>query len=252
MTPLISLENVSHRYGLRCALHPINFTIPRGERVGVAGPSGSGKSTLARILTGHLRPATGEVKVNRNGSSTEPRFSRADRRRFQLVFQDPGTSFAHHWKVWEVVAEAAAIEGKKNSEQRSLAKMLLERVHLPDAYADRHPLELSGGERRRIAIARALATNPELLVLDESLSGLDAIVQRGLCDLLTQLHQSLQLTLVTVSHDWRLLERLADRVLVLDEGRLVDDVPLACLPQHSTSPISRRLIAAAFRSPFTV
>lgn len=241
MTPLLTLRAVSHRFGATLALRRIDLEILPGERLGIAGPSGSGKSTLARLLTFHLKPQEGERQVAA-GSSTVG----SPRRRFQLVFQDPGRSFVHHWKVWEVAAETAAIDGMDASGRQDLAKMLFERVRLSPSLADRHPLELSGGERRRLAIARALGAKPDMLVLDESLSGLDGPLQRDLTDMLRAVCTVTPLALVTVSHDLRLLSHVADRIVVLDEGALVEDTPVAGFLEAPSSAMGRRLLAATF------
>lgn len=239
MRPLLTLRGVSHRFGATLALRGIDLQIRPGERLGIAGPSGSGKSTLARLLTFHLEPQDGERQVSAGSSTVGP-----PRRRFQLVFQDPGRSFVHHWKLWEVAAEAAAIDGMDASGRRDLARMLFERVRLSPTLADRHPLELSGGERRRLAIARALGASPDMLVLDESLSGLDGPLQRDLTDMLHDVCTITPFALVTVSHDLRLLSRIADRIVVLDEGAVVEDTPIAGFLEAPLSAMGRRLLAA--------
>lgn len=249
MNPVVELRAVTCRYGAVAALEETSLAIQAGERLGIAGPSGAGKSTLARVLTLHTIPSRGEVRIDGVCSSTlggEPQ--RLARRRFQLVFQDPGPSFVHHWKVWRIVAEAAAIEGLGLTQQKDLALGLLDRVRLPRAFADRFPLELSGGERRRVAIARALAASPVLLALDESLSGLDGLVQDDLAQLLETIGREAKLTLVTVSHDLRLLRRLASRILILDGGRVHEDGPAQQVIAAPQSGIGQRLRDAAFGS----
>lgn len=249
MSLLVEVRQVTHRYGAFTALDRVDLGVAAGERVGIAGPSGSGKSTLARLLTLHDSPTLGQVLVSAIPvSSLRGAARRRARRRLQLVFQDPAPSFEHHWKVWRIVAEAAAIEGVSLPQQRDLALGLLDQVRLPRDRAERFPLELSGGERRRVAIARALAGSPDLLALDESFSGLDGLVQRDLCVLLDSIRAARRIALVTVSHDLLLLRRLADRVVILDEGRIVEDDHAQRVLSGPGSVMGRRLLAASFRS----
>jgi peptide/nickel transport system ATP-binding protein len=236
MTPLIALEQVSFRYGDRTVLRDLTLSVTPGERLGIAGPSASGKSTLARLLTRHLEPTSGVVHTPAGLSVAS----------LQLVFQDPGLTFAPQWQVWQIAAEAAAIAGRSVREQEELATALLERVCLPARVATCYPLELSGGERRRLAIARALGASPAMLVLDESLSGLDPLVQRDLLNLLAAIQRDMPLALVIVSHDLRLLRRAVTRIALLDAGHLVEDQPAAELFAQPMSAVGRRLLAACY------
>jgi ABC-type dipeptide/oligopeptide/nickel transport system ATPase subunit len=249
VTPLVAVRGVSHRFEAKLALEDVSLALAPGERVGITGPSGCGKSTLARILTLHLRPQSGVVLVDGVLCwGLRQQEYRIQRKQLQLVFQDPGNSFAHHWKLWQVVAEGAAIAGYPPNEQREIGLQLMNRVKLNLEYAERSPLELSGGERRRAAIARALGVHPRLLVLDESLSGLDGPVQTEIMAILDQLCAQEKLTLVTVSHDPRVLRRLSDRVVVLNEGRLVEDTAAGVFFREPSSALGRRLLDAAYWS----
>lgn len=243
----VSLEGLSHRYGTREVLREVNLSLAAGESVGITGPSGCGKTTLARILTLHLKPERGAIRLRGLSCWDQPYQRRRDlRRRLQLVFQDPGSSFPYPWKLWQIAAEASAIAGCSVNEQRDEGLRLMNRVGLPQDYAGRGALELSGGERRRVAVARALGARPELLVLDESLSGLDAPLQAELIAMLDRLRQEENLTLVTISHDPRVLRRLAGRVLVMERGQIVEDTQSAGFFLAPSSDVGRRLLDASY------
>lgn len=246
MTPLVQLSGVSHIYGSARAVDGIDLTVGEAESWGIAGPSGSGKSTLARILTLHLRPSAGTVQLL--GVAAESYGAsgiRAQRRRFQLVFQDPADTFDHRWETWQVVAEADAIAGRDRSQQMKRAGQLAETVQLPRKCLTRSPLELSGGERRRVAIARALGANPSLLLLDESFSGLDGCVQGELLQLLDQLRNELRVSVVQISHDLRLLRRASEQILILDRGRVVESGPTDGVLGAPRSEMTRKLLRAS-------
>jgi peptide/nickel transport system ATP-binding protein len=169
----------------------------------------------------------------------------------QLVPQDPGPSFVPHWPTWRVVAESALIDGVDPAEARARASAALEQVGLGEPQLQRTPLQLSGGERRRVAIARAILADSRLLVFDESFSGLDGPRQREMLQLLQALRRRRGLTLVTISHDLRLLRRIAERVLILENGRIVEDGPVDRVLAAPHSSAGQRLCAAEYRAgPF--
>ncbi len=238
---VVELRGVGRRFGGVVALEGIDLVIRRGERVGLTGASGSGKSTLARILTLHEDGDAGERRVGgerceRGGAEVW----REARRRLQLVFQDPGTSFVHQWTLKEILQEAL------RGEEAGRAAELLERVQLPQRYLGRKAGELSGGERRRLAVARALGARPDLLVLDESLSGLDGPLRNEMAELLVQLARQDGFAMVTVTHDWRLLGRVAERGIVLAGGRVVEEGPVEEVVERPQSAAGRALRAGAY------
>lgn len=236
---MLRLEQVSVAYGARQALAAIDLEIRAGEFVGVCGVSGSGKSTLASILTLHQKPSSGRRLLH--GEDCTQRCRREDRSRLQLVFQDPGPSFPHLWTLKEILEEAR--RGGVPSARRE-AEALLSLVQLPAQWSTRQARELSGGERRRLAIARALSVEPELLVLDESLSGLEEPLQEELLLLLEHLRQSMGLSVVLVSHEIALLRKAAERLVVLDGGRLVEDGPAEAI-WKAPQAVTRRLMEAS-------
>jgi ABC-type dipeptide/oligopeptide/nickel transport system ATPase subunit len=205
---VLSLVRITKRYGNLSVLNGFDLEVPAGSTTGIAGPSGAGKSTLARIMTLHEPPESGSVLLDGRPASL------LARRQLQLVLQDPADSFHPRWPVWRIAAEAWRIaEGPKN-EHRSRAAELIERVNLSQRVLDRRACELSGGERRRLALARALAAAPRLLVLDETLTGLEEELQLAMLRLLREWQARDGVALAIVSHQ-RSLIRSCERVVTL-------------------------------------
>lgn len=209
------------------ALDGVSLELSRGEVVAVVGPSGSGKSTLVRAALGLERLVSGTVawSLARGAAPIDlrwihPRELRAARRRFQPVFQDPKSSLDPRWTSRATLDEALRIGGTDEDEVEREARALLERVGLEPAHLDRFPHELSGGEAQRLCIARALSTSPEVLVLDEPVAALDASVQAQVLDLFAELRRERGLAYLLVAHDMQLVEWIADRVIVLEAGRV--------------------------------
>jgi ABC-type glutathione transport system ATPase component len=170
------------------------------------------------------------------------------RRRFQAVFQDPGRSLDPCLRVATIVAEPLVAHGMGNfRERRARVADLLEQVSLPAAAAERLPRAFSGGERQRIAIARALATGPDLLILDEPTSSLDVSVQAQILDLMAGLRRTHDLALVWISHDLEVVQEVCERVAVMHRGSIVEEGPTAQILEHPDHPYTRALIAAAPR-----
>jgi peptide/nickel transport system ATP-binding protein len=226
------------------ALDGVSLDVRAGECVGVAGESGSGKSTLARALVG-LQPLTGGA-VTIGGLPWTPHAT-ALRRRAQIVFQDPYGSFDPRWRVGRIVAEPLHLEGANEADARARAAQALESVGLAPADAQRFPHELSGGQRQRIAIARALITRPALVLLDEAVSALDATIRAEILSLLDALQRAHGLAYVFVTHDLGVLSAIADRVLIMQKGRVVEEGEAARVlgaPQHA---YTQALLAATPR-----
>jgi peptide/nickel transport system ATP-binding protein len=194
------------------AAEDVTFAIRRGEIVGLVGESGSGKSTIARIVTGLLAPDSGHVEIG------QPRLGAV-----QLVAQDSVGSFDPRYTVREIVAETVALGHRTKLEQDARIRDLLELVHLPASVIDRHPRSLSGGQRQRVSIARALGSDPELLVCDEAVSALDVSIQAQILDLLLEIRADRNTALLFISHDIGVVHHIADRVLVMHQGRVVEE-----------------------------
>ena len=229
----------------RTAVSDVSFQLRRGETLGIVGESGSGKTTVKRIVLGLESPDEGEVELRgRPWSSLPDKDRRAARKRIQAVFQDPLGSFDPRYTVERVLNEALDLTGRRGAARRERALELLDLVRLDESYLPRRPLEMSGGQRQRLAIARALAPEPEVLLCDEPVSALDVSVQVQILDLLADLKQRLGLSCIFISHDLGVIERVSDRIIVLQFGRIVEQGPVQDVfarPQH---PYTRELIGA--------
>ena len=243
--PLLSVERVSKTFqhpgdGEAVAVADVSFEIRSGQTVGLVGPSGAGKTTLARIIAGVVAPDDGAVVFDGYDLS---RLSGRARRRAQagmhLVFQDPYASLAPGVAVAELVAEPVRIHRRVTADRRrALALAALEEVqlHPPERYADRYAHELSGGERQRVALARALILRPGLIVADEPTQMLDAALRADLVALLETLRERHGMAQLFVTHDLALAERVCERILVMDAGRIVEQgttTQVLAAPQHA-------------------
>ena len=201
----------------------VNLTIHRGEVVGLVGESGSGKSTVARIVTGLLKPDTGFVEIGGRRWDADRRSAPPRLGAVQLVAQDSVGSFDPRYTVREIIAETVAVKHDRRTERDRRVRELLDQVHLPVTVIDRHPRSLSGGQRQRVSIARALGSDPELLVCDEAVSALDVSIQAQILDLLGEIRADRGTALLFISHDIGVVHHIADRVLVMYRGRVVEE-----------------------------
>jgi ABC-type glutathione transport system ATPase component len=228
------------------AFEEVSLSIYRGRTLAIVGESGAGKSTLARCLALIERPTQGEIFIEGKpllGLGREELFPL--RRRVQIVFQDPTASLNPRMRATEIVSEPLVIHriGTK-AETRECARRLMKQVGLPAGCEDRRPFELSGGQRQRLAIARALALKPQLLILDEALASLDLLNRELIIRLLADLQDAFSLAYVHVSHDLRLVSRFADEVVVMRDGRIVEQQPASRLFAHPECSYTRELLAA--------
>lgn len=215
---------------LRC----VDLDLQAGSTLALIGASGSGKSTLARCLACLERPDSGGIWFDGASLATlDRRGWTSVRRQIQLVFQGPTGSLNPRFTAAEIVAEPLRIAGCNKNERRERAREAMELVGLGSGWEHRLPFEFSGGQRRRLAIARALILRPKLLILDEALTGLDLSVRAHISNLLLELQRSFSLTYLLISHDLKLVAHLADEVTVLHEGRIVANGPeLAASVRH--------------------
>jgi ABC-type glutathione transport system ATPase component len=207
-------------------LRAINLEIRSGASVALIGASGSGKSTLARCLALLEEPDSGEIWfAGKNLALTSRRELAGARRQIQLIFQDPASALNPRFSAAEIVSEPLLFAGvDKRFERTERAVDLMKLVGLPADAAGRKPADFSGGQRRRLAIARALALEPKVLILDEALAGLDLSTQAQIANLLQGLRESRALTYLWISHDISLVARLANEVAVIDEGRIAETI----------------------------
>lgn len=227
------------------ALDDVSLVVRRGEAVGVVGESGSGKSTLARMLVAAEQPDAGRVELAGEPWSELPERRRRPRRHLvRLVPQDPLGSFDPRWSAGRVLRAAIRASGS----DRTPAE-LLELVRLPASTLGRRPRALSGGQRQRLAIARALAADPEVLVLDEPVSALDVTVQAAILELLVELQERTGAALVLVSHDLAVVRQVCHAVVVMQDGRVVEQGPVAQVWQDPQADLTRALLGAAAVAP---
>lgn len=217
----------------------VSFDVREGDCYCLVGTSGCGKSTLARAIVGLTPLLKGDVRLDGQPMAA------ARRGRVQMVFQDPVGSLNPRRPAWWLATEAAALlEGLRDVERRKLASRLLEDVGLGDEHARRMPHELSGGQRQRLAIARALGARPRLLVLDEPTSALDVTVQAQVLDLLLNLQQRDELTLLLITHNLSVVNHLGTRVAVMDGGILVEEGEIPDVLDAPTHEFTQRLVRA--------
>ena len=256
--PLLVVENLARSYRLPRAhpfmrAHPVqalagvSFTLQAGRSLGVVGESGSGKSTLARLVMALEAPEAGSVRLNgKDLHRLKPAALRAARAQFQMVFQDPYGSLDPRRSVLQTVAEPLAVlQRATRAEQETRAAEALADVGLASSDLHKYPHEFSGGQRQRIAIARALITRPALIVADEPVSALDLSVQAQVLNLMQDLQQRHGMSYLFISHDLAVVDHVCDDVLVLHEGRIVEQGPVRQIihaPQHACT---QRLLAAA-------
>lgn len=229
------------------AVSGVSLHLDPAETLGIVGGSGAGKSTLARLLLALERPDRGVVRFEGHPISNWPESRvRPLRKRFQAVFQDPSLSLDPCLRTSTIIAEplvAHAIGGK--TERRKRVADLLDQVGLPRAAADRHPSEFSGGERQRIAIARALATRPKLLILDEPVSSLDVSVQSQILDLISELRRQHEIAVILISHDLAVILEVCERVAVMHHGTFIENGPTALILERPQHRYTQALLEAA-------
>jgi ABC-type glutathione transport system ATPase component len=238
------------------AVRSVDFEIPAGKTLGLVGSSGSGKSTVARCVTRLERPDAGQIWIDGvDIAQLGTRELFPFRARIQMIFQDAATSMNPRFSAAEIIEEPLLIQGRGDrAARRSHARELMNEVGLSPNWADRSAMEFSGGQQQRLAIARALALKPKLLVLDEALSGLDLSTQAQIANLLLDLQTSHSLTYFLISHDLSLVARMADSIAVMSAGQIVEHGPTAQIVSTPIHPETQSLLASAktFESNYSV
>lgn len=225
--PAIELRNLEHGYGSGSlkVLHDVNFTVAKGEVMGLVGGSGSGKSTIARIIAGLQKPMDGQVLLSGTDVYSATKQQRQIiRRETQMVFQDPYSSLNSQMRVDQIVAEPMLQFGLVSNRRatKPIVDELLHAVGLDASSGSRYPHAFSGGQRQRISIARALASRPSLLICDEPTSALDVSIQAQILNLLKDLQERLSLSVLFVSHDLPVVRQMCDRITVLERGHVCE------------------------------
>ncbi|MFF2276407.1 dipeptide ABC transporter ATP-binding protein [Agromyces sp. NPDC058126] len=259
--PLLALDGVAKTFPVRgggrfTAVDDVSLDVRRGETVGLVGESGSGKTTLARLALALTPPDRGVVTLDGEPWSVlDERARRPRRARIGAIYQDALSSFDPRWTVGRILADAvgggpAADAGSEHPSRATVSRRvaeLLDRVGLAGTVAGREPLTLSGGQRQRVAIARALAAAPEILVCDEPVSALDVTIQAQILDLLDELQRERGLAMLFISHDLGVVRHMADRVAVMQAGRLVETGSAEQVFAAPGHPYTARLVADAPR-----
>ena len=225
------------------AVDDVSFELERGECLGIVGESGSGKSTIAQMIT-HLEPATeGRIFLKEQDiTHARGKALRDIYQDVQMVFQMPMESFDPRCTLGDGIGESLRNMGISRSETGSRVEKLLDRCGLDREFADRYPHQVSGGQCQRAAIARALAVNPEILICDEATSALDVTVQKQILELLIELKQKEQLSLLLICHDLALVQAFCDKVLVLYHGKTVEYGTPDEIINHPKEDYTKRLI----------
>lgn len=218
-------------------LAQVQLTLREGETLGIVGESGSGKSTLGRCLVRLLRADSGQIQwLGQDVTALSEGRLRALRSDVQMIFQDPFASLNPRQTVGRIVMTGPLVQGHSKAEAERRARSFLALVGLPATAFERYPHEFSGGQRQRIGIARALAVEPKILIADECVSALDALIQVQILELLEDLQRRLKLSIVFITHDLRVAARLCDRIAVMQGGHVVEQGEAATLlvhPQHA-------------------
>ncbi len=256
-TPVIELKDLHVHHRTRSgglfkpsyvkAVNGVNFSISRGETVGIVGESGCGKSTLASVLVGLQTPTSGEVlfhgkpAIKRNAAMRK-QFGRS----VSVVFQDPSTALNPRMTIQDILVDPLAVHGIGNHASR-LAKVseLLSLVGLPQSAAEVTPSQVSGGQRQRVAIARALALDPDIVVADEPTSALDVSVRAQVLNLLSDLKKELNLGMVFISHDIQTVRYVSDRIAVMYYGQIVEEGSAEQIFDNPTNDYTKKLLGAA-------
>jgi oligopeptide/dipeptide ABC transporter ATP-binding protein len=258
--PLLAVERLTKTFRLRRgfsrartevhAVRSVSFEVEENGALGIVGESGSGKTTIARMLVGLEPPTAGRIALGGTPLPARPnRTEREERGRVvQIVFQDPYTSLDPHQSLRRVLDEVQQVHFRRpKAERDARTRELLDAVGLGEKEGRALPRELSGGQRQRAAVARALAAEPRILILDEAVSALDVSIQAQILNLLADLRREFRLTYVLISHDLAVVRQVADEVLVMYRGRAVEQGPVDTILRAPLHPYTQRLLESAPR-----
>ncbi|HEY6798629.1 MAG TPA: ATP-binding cassette domain-containing protein [Kineosporiaceae bacterium] len=257
--PVVRVEHLVKRYGSvehgHTAVNDVSFSLGEGRTIALVGESGAGKSTVGTILTGLQAATSGRVEVcgeDRSRLAHSARLRRHRGSQLQIVAQDPFTSLDPRQRIGAAIAEAVGLHTPlRQQARRERVLELLDAVGLSPTHADVTPRALSGGQRQRVAIARALAAQPRVIVLDEAVSALDVSVQAQILNLLNDLRARTGVAYVFITHDLGVVRQIADEVIVLRHGRIVEQGTLEEVLDSPSEPYTRRLIASTPRPGWT-
>ncbi|QST00517.1 dipeptide ABC transporter ATP-binding protein [Pontibacillus sp. ALD_SL1] len=237
---------LSKKVGEVKAVDGVSFAVYKGETLGLVGESGCGKSTIGRLLLRLQEATDGEIRFeDKNIQALSPNLMKKIRKEMQLVFQDPYASLNPRHKVEKILEEPLIVHGiKDKKERRERVMNMLETVGLDRYHAARYPHQFSGGQRQRIGIARALMTNPKLIIADEPVSALDVSIQSQVLNLLKDLQAEFDLTYIFIAHDLGVVRHISDRVGVMYLGRMVELTDSETLYEEPLHPYTKSLLSA--------
>ena len=249
--PVLKIKGLTKRFPLGAgrvvnAVNDVDLTIFPGETLGMVGESGSGKSTLGRVILRLLEPSDGSIEFNGQDSTHLPIGQvRPLRRDMQMVFQDPWSALNPRMRIRDLIAEPIKLHMKMSrSERDDRTEDLARRVNLGSAYLNRNPANLSGGQLQRACIARAIATDPKLIVLDEPTSSLDLSVRAGILELLAEIREETKAAMLFISHDLGTVRMISDRIAVLYLGEVVEQGNTEALFETPAHPYTQALLSA--------
>jgi len=216
--------------GVIKAVDGVSLKIEKGETFGLVGESGSGKTTLGKIILGILKPDSGRVKIGTAGR--------------QVIFQDPYNSLDPKMKVFDIISEGLVLKKAPKDEIKKKVEDILDVVMLPKGALKKYPHQFSGGERQRIAIGRAVLTDPGFIVCDEPVSSLDVTIQLQILKLLREVQKAFSITYLFISHDLRVVKFMSDRIAVMREGKIVESGPTQSVYSNPAHPYTRLLLSS--------
>ncbi|WP_413375584.1 ABC transporter ATP-binding protein [Alkalihalobacillus sp. 1P02AB] len=245
---LLQLQNIHKHFDKKATVCGVDLTVKKGECVGLVGESGSGKTTLAKCILGLEEITSGKLLLE--GRPLQRKRNRIERSRIQAVFQNPSASMNPRKKIMDTLMEPydtlkmKEISFLHNTTRIDTAKHLLEMVGVPDYYLQKYPHELSGGQKQRVMIAKAISTQPDLIVFDEPTASLDVTTQAKILNLLKDLKENLSISYLFISHDLAAVRFMSERIYIMKEGRIMDEATKENLFSKELQPYTKQLLSA--------